>query len=465
MLFKIKSVILSLMWKYRCGALILLVIAGLVGFFVYTTELPIVTPGITASSTPTITASSYAFKLGLDLKNGSHLVYRADTSKLDSGDVKGAMDSLREVIERRVNLFGVSEPIIQVEEGGVLGGGEERLIVELPGVTDVKKATDLIGKTPLLEFKLTNPAVEKLSKEELATKTIADVFIATPLTGRFLEKTQLPFDRNTREPLVLLNFNSEGATLFAKITKENVGKPLSIFLDGVPISSPVIRQEITGGTATISGGFTPVEARDLSRNLNYGALPVPISLASTQTVGASLGDEATTAGVKAGVWSFAIIALFLIIWYRVPGLLATVALAVYVVLNLAIFKLIPVTLTAAGIAGFILSLGMAVDANILIFERMKEELRKGRVLSDAIQEGFHRAWTSIRDSNTSSIITAVILYYFASTPMIKGFALVFFIGVVTSMFTAITASRTLLKALGASGKGRVTQFLFGSGVK
>ena len=455
---------IAAMWQYRFGAFITLAVAVLVGYFVYTTEQPLMIPGATLTSTSTVAASSYAFKLGLDLKSGSHLVYRADTSGLASEDVAGAMESLRDVIERRVNLFGVSEPIVQIEEGGVLGGGEQRLIVELPGVTDLAQATDLIGKTPLLEFKLMNPALEKLSQEELNRKTFGEVFIDTPLTGRFLEKSQLVFDPNTREPMVLLNFNSEGEELFAKITKENAGRVLAIFLDGAPISTPVIREEIKGGTATISGGFSPIEARDLVQNLNYGALPVPIALASTQTVGASLGDEATTAGVKAGVWSFGIIALFLIIWYRLPGLLATIALAIYVALNLAIFKLIPVTLTAAGIAGFILSLGMAVDANILIFERMKEELRKGRVLSDAIQEGFHRAWSSIRDSNTSSIITAVILYYFAATPMIKGFALVFFIGVVTSMFTAITASRTLLKALGVSGSGKVSRFLFGSGL-
>ena len=451
------------MWKYRFGAFILLAVASLIGYFVYTTEL-MQQPAGTATSTPPV-ASKYAFKLGLDLRSGSHLVYRADTSRLenDGGDVKGAMDSLREVIEKRVNLFGVSEPIVQVEEGGVLGGGEQRLIVELPGVTDLKEATDLIGVTPLLEFKLMRPEAEKLSQEELNTKTVDEVFVDTELTGRFLERSQLVFDQNTREPLVLLNLNDEGKELFAKLTKENVGRVLAIFLDGAPISVPVIRQEITGGTATISGGFTPTQGRDLVRNLNYGALPVPIELASTQTVGASLGDEATAAGVRAGLWSFAIIALFLIIWYRLPGLLATIALAIYVVLNLALFKLIPVTLTAAGIAAFILSLGMAVDANILIFERMKEELKKGRVLSDAIQEGFARAWTSIRDSNTSSIITAVILYYFASTPMIKGFALVFFIGVVTSMFTAITASRTLLKALGARGDSKFSKFLFSSG--
>src|SRR3989344_4837529 len=293
------------------------------------------------------------------------------------------MDSLREVIERRVNLFGVSEPIVQTEEGGLLGGGEKRLIVELPGITDIKQAIELIGKTPLLEFKLMNPAMEKLSEEELKAKTFDEVFIATPLTGRFLEKSQLTFDQTTREPQVLLSFNKDGEELFAELTKANVGRILAIFLDGVSISAPVIRQEIKGGVATISGGFTPTEARDLVRNLNYGALPVPIELASTQTVGASLGDEATAAGVHAGLWSFAIIALFLIIWYRVPGLLATIALAIYVAINLAFFKLIPVTLTAAGIAGFILSLGMAVDANILIFERMKEELRKGSEPNEA----------------------------------------------------------------------------------
>ncbi len=440
----------SFMWKYRLGAVVLIAVAALIGFFVYKTELG---------------NSSYAFKLGLDLKSGSHLVYQADTASLAGSDVAGAMESLRAVIERRVNLFGVSEPIVQIEKGGLLGTGENRLIVELPGVTDIKEAISLIGATPLLEFKLVRPEMEKLSKEELDKKTVGEVFMPTELTGRFLSKATLQFDQNTGAPTVLLTFNSEGEKLFAQITKANVGHALAIFLDGVPISVPVIRQEITGGNAQISGGFTPAEARDLVRNLNYGALPVPISLVSTQTVGASLGDEATRAGVHAGLWSFLIIGVFLMLWYRLPGLLATLALVVYVALNFALFKLIPVTLTAAGIAGFILSLGMAVDANILIFERMKEELRKGRALPEAIQEGFQRAWTSIRDSNISSIITAVILYYFASTPIIKGFALVFFIGVVTSMFTAITASRTLLKAVGAKGEGKFARFLFGSGVR
>ncbi|MDO8564477.1 MAG: protein translocase subunit SecD [bacterium] len=436
------------MWKYRVSALVLILLAALVGFFVYRTEHA---------------ESRYAFKLGLDLKSGSHLVYRADTGTLAAIEIGGAMDTLREVIERRVNLFGVSEPIVQVERGGLLGGGEDRLIVELPGITDVKRAVELIGATPLLEFKLLRPEMEKLSEEELKEKTFAEAFVSTALTGRFLEKSQLTFDQTTGEPTVLLNFGAEGEKLFAQITKENVGRVLAIFLDGVPISTPVIRQAITDGNAQISGGFTPTEARDLVRNLNYGALPVPISLISTQTVGATLGEEATAAGVRAGIWSFIVIGIFLVLWYRLPGLVAVLALAVYVSLNLALFKLIPVTLTAAGIAGFILSLGMAVDANILIFERMKEELRKGRGLVDAMQEGFARAWTSIRDSNISSIITAVILFYFASTPVIKGFALVFFIGVVTSMFTAITASRTLLYALKMKDS-KLAHFLFSSGI-
>lgn len=437
------------MWKYRIGALVLVAVAALVGYFVYTTE---------------VGKSDYAFKLGLDLKSGSHLVYKAETSTLATNEVSGAMETLREVIERRTNLFGVSEPIVQVERGGLLGRGENRLIVELPGVTDIKKAISLIGATPLLEFKLVRPEAEKLSDEELNKKTLSEVFVATQLTGRFLEKSQLQFDQNTGEPIVLLNLNAEGAKLFASITKANVGRVLAIFLDGVPISTPVVKQEITGGSAQISGGFTPQEARDLVRNLNYGALPVPITIVSTQTIGATLGDEAVRAGLSAGLWSFIIIAAFLMLWYRLPGFVAVVALGLYLVLNLAIFKLIPVTLTAAGIAGFILSLGMAVDANILIFERMKEEIARGKKLPDAIREGFARAWFSIRDSNLSSIITAVILFYFASTPVVKGFALVFGLGVITSMFSAITASRSFLFALGVTGENRLTRFLFGSGV-
>ena len=439
------------MWNTRFTAILLLLAGLFVGYFVYASEV-----------NKDGAFSRFPFKLGLDLNGGTHLVYKADTKDVANGDIKGAMTALQDVIERRVNLFGVSEPLVQVEEGTANGVKENRLIVELPGVTDIDKAVALIGQTPLLEFKLMKDTTGKTA-EEIAKIPPNELFIPTELTGRYLERAQLEFDSQTSEPKVLLIFNTEGDKLFAKITKENVGRVLAIFLDNQVISTPIIRQEITGGHAEISGQFTPTEAKKLVQDLNYGALPVPIELIKTQTIGASLGGQALHAGVRAGLYAFIIIAFFLIIWYRLPGLLAVIALGVYVAINLAIFKLIPVTLTAAGIAGFILSIGMAVDANILIFERMKEEIRRGRNLPDAIKEGFARAWLSIRDSNLSSIITAVILFWFASTSIVKGFALVFGIGVLTSMFTAITVSRTLLMALGVSGQSSFTKFIFHSG--
>ncbi|MFA6273386.1 MAG: protein translocase subunit SecD [Candidatus Paceibacterota bacterium] len=435
------------MFGQRIIALLVIIAAIGVGYFVYNTELG---------------NSDYAFKLGLDLNGGSHLVYQADVSEVADDDVASSMDALRNVIERRINLFGVSEPLVQTESAGLVAGKAiaQKLIVELPGVADVDKAIEMIGKTPLLEFKLVRedpPAV--------GTTTPTVVLTPTGLTGRLLKRASLEFDQNLNEPQVLLNFTSEGKDLFAKITKENVGKVLGIFLDGQPLSLPVVREEIRDGSAVISGNFTPAEAKTLVRDLNYGALPVPIKLLSTQKIGASLGADAVKAGIKAGEISFLVIALFLILWYRLPGLIAIIALAIYIVLNLALFKLIPVTLTAAGITGFILSIGMAVDANILIFERLKEELRRGKTLTNAIHEGFARAWTSIRDSNFSSIITAVILFWFASTSVIKGFALVFGIGVITSMLTAITVSRTLLFALGFKGENKITRFLFSCGIR
>lgn len=407
--------------------------------------------------------SRFPFKFGLDLVGGTELIYKADISKVSAGDVTTSMDALRDVIERRVNVFGVSEPIIQVEEAGLISGNkDERLIVELPGVTDIDKAIALIGQTPLLEFKLQKVDFSKLSKEQIASSSPDELFATTALTGRLLSKAQLQFDPTSHMPVVALNFNDEGKDIFAKITRENTGKVLGIFLDGKAISLPVIREEIGNGTAQITGGFTADEARVLVRNLNYGALPVPIELMSTESVGASLGSVALHAGVKAGIIGFILTVLFLILWYRLPGLVASLALILYVALSLTLFKFIPVTLTAAGLAGFILSIGMAVDANILIFERMKEELRAGKKLEDAMHEGFHRAWLSIRDSNISSIITAIVLFWLG-TSAVKGFALTLGLGVVVSMFTAITVSRTFLFALGFKGEGKFIKFLFGAG--
>jgi protein-export membrane protein SecD len=439
------------MFKRRFWAIILILLASVVGYFVYSTNSA---------------DSSKRFKLGLDLNGGIELIYKADTSGIAASDVSTKMNSLKDLIDKRVNMFGVSEPIIQVESVGIIGGESyEQLIVSLPGQTDIDAAKAQVGKTYVLEFKFPKPELEN-STNTNATITSAD-FESTGLTGALLKKSALEFDQTTGEPKVTLQFDDEGSTLFAKLTKENVGRRLAIFLDGNMMSFPVIREEITGGQASISGGFAGSaglkEAKDLVSNLNLGALPIPIELISTQSVGASLGAEAVQASTKAGIWAFLVIAIFLLSWYRLPGLLAVISLAIYVAINLALFKLIPVTLTAAGIAGFILSLGMAVDANILIFERMKEELARGRELGDAIKEGFARAWLSIRDSNTSSIITAIILYAFSSTPVVKGFALVFGLGVLVSMFTAITASRTLLLAIKHDHAGKIMHFLFGSG--
>lgn len=434
------------MTKPRIFALIIILVAILLGTGAYSSEHA--TDGW---------LSRLKFKLGLDLSGGTHLIYRADTSKLASGEVGDAMAGLRDVIERRVNLFGVSEPLVQTETGRsqVGTGSEQRLIVELPGVTDLDQAVKLIGATPLLEF--------KLAREQEGTTTVA--FADTGLTGRYLKHATLMFDQRTNAPTVSIEFNSEGSKLFEQITTQYVGKSLAIFLDGAPISIPVINEPIKEGKAVISGQFTPEEAKLLVGRLNSGALPVPIELISTQKIGASLGADAFHEGVRAGLIGFVLVALFLIAWYRLPGLVATLALCVYIVLMLSLFKIIPVTLTAAGIAGFILSIGMAVDANILIFERMKEELVKGTGLSIAMHEGFKRAWPSIRDSNISSMITAVILFWFG-TSLVKGFALTFGIGVIVSMFTAITASRLFLYSLENLFKNNPEKIkaIFGSGI-
>jgi preprotein translocase subunit SecD len=443
--------------KTRIIAVFLIIIAVLIGLFSYYSEKQ---------------GSSifHPFKLGLDLNGGTHLVYRADVSKIDPKEVADSMNALRDVIERRVNVFGVSEPVVQIENNGFLSskGAEQKLIVELPGVTNVDEAIKSIGQTPFLEFRILKDAdlkaidAQKLEGDARA-KAINEKLVDTGLTGRMLTQAQLQFNQTTNEPVVSLNFNSEGRQLFAQITKDNVGNILGIFLDGAPISLPVVREEIRDGKAQISGQFDVKSAQALVRNLNYGALPVPIELISTQTVGASLGQAAVHGGIRAGIIAFIVIAVFLVVWYRLPGLVAVFALGVYTAIMLALFKLIPVTLTAAGIAGFILSIGMAVDANILIFERMKEELRNGRVISDAMHEGFARAWLSIRDSNISSIITGLILYYFGSTSVVTGFALVFLIGVIVSMFTAITASRTFLYAVAPRTSTRLSMFLVSNG--
>lgn len=393
------------------------------------------------------------FKLGLDLKGGAHLVYVADLSAIEASEYPGAMSGLRDTIERRVNSFGIAEPNVQTAEVA----GEHRLIVELAGVTDVSKAIAMIGETPFLEFK------EERAPEE--TQAILEAqktgglmgedpyFKQTGLTGKYLKRSELAFDPNSYKPIINLNFDSAGTDLFAEITERNIDRLVAIYLDGSPISVPRVNQVITGGQAVISGDFAIEEARTLVQRLNSGALPVPVKLISQQSVEASLGEIALAKSLKAGIYAIIAVGIFMVLWYRIPGVLAVIALLIYTAFSLAVFKLLGVTLTLAGIVGFILSIGMAVDANILIFARMREEVRAGKSFALAVRDGFTRAWPSIRDSNISTLITCFVLYFFTAS-LVKGFALTLALGVLVSMFSAIFVTRLLLKVTISEKFGR-----------
>lgn len=398
-----------------------------------------------------------SFKLGLDLQGGTHLIYEADLSNINKADYSSVMQGLRDVIERRINYFGVKEPVVQIQGTG----GKFRLIVELAGIKDPQEAIKMIGQTPLLEFKeeRTPEETQKIldKQKEVEGKTTEELqkitdwqlafqdayYKTTELTGKYLKKAELGFEPNTQAPLVLLQFTDEGAKIFEEITARNVGKVVPIYIDNSPISMPRVQEKISGGKAQITGKFTIDEAKSLARNLSAGALPVPIKLVSEQTVGPTLGAVSLEKSLVAGLYGLLGVIIFMIIFYRLPGFLASIALTVYVALVLSLFKLIPVTLTMAGIGGFILSIGMAVDANILIFARMKEEISTGKNLLAAVEEGFRRAWPSIRDSNFNSLIVCAILFTFA-TSFIKGFALTLGLGILLSMLSAIFITRIFL---------------------
>ena len=370
------------------------------------------------------------WKLGLDLVGGSFLIYEVDMERVDANDRDSVIAGLRDVIERRVNLFGVAEPqVFSAQEGD-----SYRLIVSLAGIKDVSLAIRQIGSTPMLDFR---EVVEGETEGEVS-------FLETGLSGRYVEGAQLVLDNLTGETVVALQFNKEGGDIFEEITGRNIGKPIAVFLDDELIQVATVQQKISGGSAQISGQFTTQEAKAIVERFNAGALPAPISLINQQTISASLGADSIQKALVSGIIGTLAVALFIILYYGYKGLVASLALFIYIVLALAVFKVIGVTMTLAGIAGFLLSIGMAVDANILIFERVKEELIGGKSKIEAIEEGFRRAWTSIRDSNISTIITAIILYYFTSS-FVQGFALTLLIGVLVSMFSAITVTRTMLR--------------------
>ncbi len=437
------------MTRYRIVAAVIILIGLSLGWFIWSTANP---------------SSRYAFKLGLDLAGGTELVYRADMSKTAPNERAGALSALRRIIERRVNLFGVAEPLVQTEHSSFIAAHPEyRLIVDLPGVTDVQAAVNALGKTPTLDFRLATTT--HLTGSKSATSTVV-AFIPTALTGRYLSKASLQFGSTQSNalgsPEVLLKFDSKGSKLFEKITKEHVGQVLGIFLDGKPISTPVIREAIPGGVATISGQFTLKQARSLVQNLNFGALPVPISLESSSAVGPVLGKTAVSDGFVAGIIGFILVTLFMLLWYRLPGLIADVALTGYLALVFSVMKIIPITLTASGIAGIILSVGMAIDANVLIFERIKEELRLGKGAREATHIGFARAWPAIRDGHVTMIISSVVLYWLG-TPIVQGFALTFLLGVLASLLSAVTVSRILLLSVLPEGNKGVWRFLTSCG--
>ena len=468
------------------------------------------------------------FNLGLDLQGGTQLVYEADMTSIAEADREEAMESARDIIERRVNAFGVSEPLVQANKGL---SGEYRIIAELAGVKDVDEAIKMIGETPILEFKEQNlEALNNISEsinldandvtveteggenvevvsdvEAMPEITEDDLWKSTELTGKYLKRATLQFNPNDGSPEVSLQFNDEGDKLFAEITGRNVGQPVAIFLDGYIISAPTVNEKITGGQAVISGQFTIDEAKDLVKRLNSGALPVPISLVSQKTVEASLGAKSISNSLEAGLIGLLLVSIFMVIVFRLPGLLSVVSLAVYGLTMLAIFKSIPVllalvlvfvmialifysfheikifdsslaflftligillffyalnpiTLSLSGIAGLILSLGMAVDANILIFARTKEELRKGEGINQAISDGFKKAWPSIRDGNISVLLTCLILMFFG-TSAVQGFGTTLFIGVSVSLFSAIVITRALLIVFAGSWLDKRTWLL------
>ena len=529
--------------QVKFGAVIILaVVVGLISY-----------PQVVAKIPPLYNVlNKLKINLGLDLQGGIHLEYKADVSQIDGTKVDAAMQAVQDVIERRVNAFGVAEPSIYTTKSG----SEQRLVVELAGIKDIDAAMNMIKATPVLEFKEEGPADEsqkipqdvldkfnadaKNKAEDLLKKVLAGgdftqlakdnsedpgskatggdldfakkgmfvpefdkvlfdpnfkdgavwpelvetsfgwhiikkieqrgegdnlevhgahiliakktqpestgvSYVSTGLTGKNLTGASVKFGgQGISTPEVLLQFDSEGTKLFADLTKKNLGKTIAIFLDGKIISAPRVQAEITDGSAQITGNFTTTEANNLVKNLNEGALPVPLEGPIYKLrVDSYLGAISLEKSLKAGMIGLILVIIFMLIYYRFLGLIASIALIIYSGIMITIFKLFGITLTLSGIAGFILSIGMAVDANILIFERTKEEIRRGRNILSALSEGFKRAWTSIRDGNISSLLTAAILYIMG-TGFLKGFAASLFIGVLVSMFTAIVITRTLL---------------------
>ncbi len=386
-------------------------------------------------------------KKGLDLAGGSQIVFQADLKGVKNEDKESAIEAARNIIEKRVNLFGLSESNIQTSKVQ----DKYRIIVELPGLNDPKEAISLIGKTAVLNFRLEVASPSATYMKSPDYQKYGPFEKKTKLTGKDLKKAQTVFNQNTGAPEVSLEWNNEGTKLFGDITKNNVGKRLAIFLDDQIVSVPVINTPILDGNAVISGQFTLEQAKQLSTQLNAGALPVPIKVIQQQTISATLGQDSVQKSVIAGLIGLACVAFFMIAIYGRLGFLAVLSLIVYGLLSLAIFKLVPITMTLPGIAGFILSVGMAVDSNILICERFKEEKKKTQNMTFAMEQAFGRAWDSIRDANFTTLLVCFILFnpfnwsFLNISGMVRGFALNLALGVATSLFTGLVVTRTFIR--------------------
>jgi len=389
------------------------------------------------------TPSKFPLRYGLDLAGGSHLVFKADTQSLSNEEKEKVMEGLQENIQRRVDTYGLSEALVQTSKSGE----DLRLIVELPGVKNVDEAITLIGQTAVLDFR----------QQKEATDAAAG-FLSTDLTGADLKSAGINFDPDTNQPIITLDFTNEGGEKFARITEDNVGKILAIFLDEIPLSFPRVEEPIKEGRAIIRGDFALEEAKKMAAQLNAGALPVSVKLIEQRTVEATLGQEAVRRSVQAGLVGLFCVMLFMVAYYGKLGFFANLSLIIYGLISFTLYRLIPITLTLPGIGGFILSVGMAVDANILIFERMKEELRAGKEYSIAQELAFGRAWDSIRDANVCTIITAFVLFnpfewsFFPMAGIVRGFALTLGLGVIVSLFTGVVVTRTLIRVLARKSK-------------
>lgn len=408
-------------------------------------EITIDPPSINTTIFGVHIQKEFKTRLGLDLAGGTQLSLEADMTSIALSDRKDSLESAKQVIERRVNFFGVSEATIQ----SIVSGYNYRINVELPGVTNTEEAIALVGQTAQLGFR------EVIEDNSATTSAL---FIPTlentksvDITGKDLKKASLQFNSQSGEPEVGIIFTPDGSKKFAEVTKRLVGKRLAIFLDDIVVTAPTVNTEIADGQAVITGSFTVDSAKQLAIQLNAGALPVPVKIIEKRIIGATLGVESVQKSIRAGLVGLGLVAGFMIVQYGWLGILADLALFMYGLITLFLYRFIPITLTLPGIAGFILSIGMAVDSNILIFSRYREELRRGKPWQIAMELGFGKAWESIRDANLTTIITSIILFnpgnwsFLPTSGLVRGFAATLFLGVVTSLFTGIVVTRTFIR--------------------